>query len=109
MGGYTIEEVLRGVYGVDFHTRLMKSLKQRPETLYGVKGMQNAKEIRLLKTTLKKMRSAWDQPIHATMVDSILAGKIEAVLEDGKTVCRTLDDCVETRIEAASSRTVAHG
>ena len=44
-----------------------------------------------LKTTLKKMRSAWDQPIHATMVDFVLSGKIEAVLEDGKTVRRTLD------------------
>ena len=91
MGGYTIEEVLRGVYGEDFHTRLMKSLKQKPETLYGVKGMWNAKDIRLLRTTLKKMRSVWDQPIHATMVDVILAGQIEAALEDGKTVRRTLD------------------
>ena len=90
MGGYTIEEVLRGVYGEDFHTRLMKSLKQRPETLFSVKGMKDAKEIRLLKTTLKKMRSAWDQPLHATMVDFILAGKIEAVMEDGKTIHRTL-------------------
>ncbi|MBQ6481053.1 MAG: hypothetical protein IJI45_08050 [Anaerolineaceae bacterium] len=88
---YTIEDVLHQVFGEDFHTRLRKSIQLHPECLSKVKGFDTATRITLLQTTLRKMRSIWDQPIDATMVDVILAGKIGAVLATGKTVHRTLD------------------
>ena len=88
---YTIEDVLRQRYGEDFHVRLQKSIQTHPEFLHKVKGFDTATKITLLHTKLRKMRSIWDQPINATMVDVILSGKVEAVLSDGKTVQRTLD------------------
>ena len=88
---YTIEDVLHQSFGEDFHERLKKSLQLHPESIHRVKGFDTAKEITVLQTTLRKMRSIWDQPLDATMVDVILAGKIEAVLASGKIVHRTLD------------------
>lgn len=88
---YTIEDVLHQVFGEDFCARLRKSIQLHPECLSKVKGFDTATRITLLQTTLRKMRSIWDQPIDATMVDVILAGKIEAVLATGTTVHRTLD------------------
>ena len=79
---YTAYEVLTDFFGEDMSLVLGNYLKQEIKTVRKQKGMERAKEARLLSYYYLTTRSKAQQPVNETLVDFMIRGKVEA--ETGK-------------------------
>ena len=88
---YTAYEVLTDFFGEDMSLVLGNYLKQEIKTVRKQKGMERAKEARLLSYYYLTTRSKAQQPVNETLVDFMIRGKVEAETEEKDRFVREMD------------------
>lgn len=88
---YTAYEVLTDFFGEDMNLVLGNYLKQEIKTVRKQKGMERAKEARLLSYYYLTTRSKAQQPVNETLVDFMIRAKVEAETEEKDRFVREMD------------------
>ena len=88
---YTAYEVLTDFFGEDMSLVLGNYLKQEIKTVRKQKGMERAKEARLLSYYYLTTRSKAQQPVNKTLVDFMIRAKVEAETEEKDRFVREMD------------------
>ena len=88
---YTAYEVLTDFFGEDMSLVLGNYLKQEIKTVRKQKGMERAKEARLLSYYYLTTRSKAQQPVNETLVDFMIRGKVEGETEEKDRFVREMD------------------